>query len=245
MGSLKQRLGVESQLPFGYCSLSMYPIEDAVATPSGHLYSRESIFEYLLSKSKELKRQQELFEEQQRRLEEEQREHLRKLKNQEAEQFLQATDGIASVAKRTREDALESSEYFKSRKKIIDDTEKDVRIEELKRVAPWVPQFTPEAKETMIKQPPKRPPSPFSGRPLRAKDLIPVDLMREPEGDDSKTRFLCPVSRYVVTFVFPFKNSTHIFMHLEKLSQTKRLFLSRQLEHICSKRWRKNWLFLR
>ena len=65
VGSLKQRLGTESQLPFGYCGLSMYPADDAVVTPSGHIYGRESILEYLLTKSRELKEQMKAFEEQQ------------------------------------------------------------------------------------------------------------------------------------------------------------------------------------
>lgn len=68
LGPTKQRLGTESQLPFGYCALSLYPAEDAVVSPSGHLYSRESILEYLLSKSKELKVLREQYEEQQVRI---------------------------------------------------------------------------------------------------------------------------------------------------------------------------------
>jgi nitric oxide synthase-interacting protein len=64
-GAAKQRLGVESQLPFGYCSLSLRPAEDPVISPSGHLYSRESILEYLLEKSKELKIARTQYEEQQ------------------------------------------------------------------------------------------------------------------------------------------------------------------------------------
>jgi hypothetical protein len=65
LGPTKQRLGTQSQLPFGYCALSLYPAEDAVVSPSGHLYSRESVLEYLLSKSKDLKVLREQYEEQQ------------------------------------------------------------------------------------------------------------------------------------------------------------------------------------
>jgi len=43
----------------------MYPADDAVVTPSGHIYGRESILEYLLTKSRELKEQMKAFEEQQ------------------------------------------------------------------------------------------------------------------------------------------------------------------------------------
>lgn len=64
LGALKQRLGTESQLPFGYCGLSLQPAENPVVTPSGHIYSRESILEYLLTKSKDLKIAREKYEEQ-------------------------------------------------------------------------------------------------------------------------------------------------------------------------------------
>jgi hypothetical protein len=39
IGSISQRLGSDSQLPFGYCPLSLVPIDDAVVSPSGHIYS--------------------------------------------------------------------------------------------------------------------------------------------------------------------------------------------------------------
>jgi len=51
-------LQVDSQLPFGYCALTLCPVVEPVVTPSGHMYSREAIFEYLLAKTQELKRQQ-------------------------------------------------------------------------------------------------------------------------------------------------------------------------------------------
>lgn len=47
-----------SHLPFGQCCLSLSRIPDgcAVATPSGHVYSREAIVQYLLTKTCELRR---------------------------------------------------------------------------------------------------------------------------------------------------------------------------------------------
>jgi nitric oxide synthase-interacting protein len=65
LGSIKQRLGSDSQLPFGYCPLSLAPISDAAVSPSGHIYSRESILEYLLTKTQELKAQARAYELQQ------------------------------------------------------------------------------------------------------------------------------------------------------------------------------------
>jgi nitric oxide synthase-interacting protein len=197
LASIKQRLGGDSQLPFGYCALSTYPAEEPVVSPSGHLYSRESILEYLLVHSRRIKEQTRLYEEQTLKHEEEELQLLNKLQAEEQQHFAQSSDGVlATVNKRKLEQGSEESDYFQSRKKIIDDTEREVKLEELRKVSPWVPQFTPQAKESQIKEPPKRPPSPFTGRPLRAKDLIPVNLVRESDVDDSsRVRYICPVSR--------------------------------------------------
>lgn len=79
LGSITQRLGSDSQLPFGYCCLSLQPVRDAVITfvlidffvlniisrPSGHIYEREVILEYLLNKTRELKLQTQAYEEEQ------------------------------------------------------------------------------------------------------------------------------------------------------------------------------------
>lgn len=66
--------------------------------------------------------------------------------------------------------------------------------------------FTPEAAAAELKAPPKRPASPMTGRPLRAKDLIPINLTVEDNSDISGTssmdggvRFICPVSRKTIT----------------------------------------------
>lgn len=64
-GSITQRLGSDSQLPFGYCCLSLNPIEEGVISPSGHIYSREAILEYILQRMKDIKDQTKLMDEQQ------------------------------------------------------------------------------------------------------------------------------------------------------------------------------------
>ena len=91
---------------------------------------------------------------------------------------------------------MNNSTYFDSRKKFIDDTDSSVKIQELKKVSPWIPQFTPTA-EVIIKEPMKRPESPFSGKPLRSKDLIPIHLVREDGKSENSSivRFVCPVTR--------------------------------------------------
>eukprot|EP01040_Poterioochromonas_malhamensis_P002224 gene2224-2366_t len=205
LGTIKQRLGSESQLPFGYCALSLHPAEDAVVSPSGHLYSRESILEYLLTKSKELKTQREQYEQQQARQKAE--EQVKEIEKQNAliESFVAANDGMggdsSSIGKRKADDTPTENESSARRRKLIDETAYEIRLEQLKKVSPWIPQFTPEAKESLIPEPPKRPLSPFSKQPLRSKDLIPIKLVRETTAEslDTNVRYICPVTRKTIT----------------------------------------------
>ena len=62
----QMRLGGDSQQTFGHCALCIHPAVEPMATPSGHVYCKECIVEFLLTKTQELKRQREAFEEQER-----------------------------------------------------------------------------------------------------------------------------------------------------------------------------------
>lgn len=224
LGSVKQLLGNESQLPFGYCCLSMHPAVDPVVTPSGHVYSREFIIEYLLTKSKDLKLLNKAYEEQQaaQRYAEESKGVI--AQEQELNDFIKTQDDVSATSaslkrkvndyeggdslvptnnsKTAKPDKLQKA-YQIARKNKIDDTEKEDIQNELSRISPWVPQFTPHAADATLSAPPKRPSSPFSGQPLRAKDLIPIELIpesgKESDANSSVVRYLCPVSRKTIT----------------------------------------------
>lgn len=60
------RLGGDSQQTFGHCSLCIHPAVEPMATPSGHIYCKECIVEFLLAKTQELRRQREAFEAQEK-----------------------------------------------------------------------------------------------------------------------------------------------------------------------------------
>jgi hypothetical protein len=114
--------------------------------------------------------------------------------------------GIANIVERKVSDREATKSYFESRKRHIDDTDNVTKLAELKRVSPWITQFTPTAAAHEISEPPRRPPSPFSGKGLRTKDLIPIDLRKESTAASSSSstiKFICPVSRYVLPTVRP------------------------------------------
>lgn len=216
-GTITQRLGTDSQLPFGYCCLSVTPVEDAVISPSGHMYEREAILEYLLKKTKDLKKQAKLFEKQQAQLRDDEEKKMREEGDSELNKFVDSAEGVATLVKRKSSEIESNNSYMESRKRVIDDTSRDKKIKDLRQVAPWIPQFTPEAEASAIKAPPKRPPSPMTGRPLKTSDLIPIQMTRESGGDAGSSgavKFMCPVSRKTITSqkVIAIKNTHQIML---------------------------------
>ena len=70
---------------------------------------------------------------------------------------------MSEIISRGTSASEEVSSHWQSRKRLIDETDRNVSLEELKRVNPWIAQFTPHAADKAIGEPPKRPSSPFSG----------------------------------------------------------------------------------
>ena len=117
---------------------------------------------------------------------------------EQKQQFINGQEGVRSVIKRKASELEDKQSYMSSRSRVIDDTDMKDKIDQLRQVAPWVPQFTPEAKDSLIPPPPRRPSSPMTGQPIRVKDLIPVNMERESSSSkatEGAVRFMCPVSR--------------------------------------------------
>lgn len=205
-GTQRARYGVDSQTPFGYCSLSLSPVDQPVVTPSGHMYSRDVIVEYLATKMSELKQQEVLYKVQQEGLEAEARGDALKTDNAELQGFICGqtsicTGGKTSHVSKKRKHEDEGAED----QLVIADLSKDIgdatTKEQLKRTSFWVPQFTPKHRADRIKKPQPRPASPMSGQPLRLKDLYPADL--QVDLDTQKLldkKYVCAVSQKQITF---------------------------------------------
>jgi hypothetical protein len=90
--------------------------------------------------------------------------------------------------------------------KPVDFEARDRHASELARTSHWLPSFTPEAAPAKREAPPKRPPSPITGAPLRAKDLVSLDLKRadgkkvsDNANDGADVAYLCHVSGDEIT----------------------------------------------
>lgn len=156
-GTTSARLSTDSQLNFGDCALSLSPATDPVATPSGHVYSREAIVEYLVAKTNDIKKAkanyQTYLDKQQASLEQE----SANAKSQEIVAFEGKQKAAQTKKRPQQENALARTSY-------------------------WLADFQPEHTEQSLKPPPDRPTSPYSGQPLRLKDLQPLHLERSEDG---------------------------------------------------------------
>lgn len=206
-GTTTTRISGDTQVAFGSCSLSLAPIVSdqdesstnnavaakssagdddqtvtsiAMVTPSGHLYAKQAIYEYLLTKTQDYSDQTKAYEVQQDAA-------LAKADTTEAQ-------------KRQREEAFEESNQLAvvvSKKRKAKNAEKiigDGGV--LKKTSYWLPDMQP-AKVDLEVAAPERPSSPYSGDPLRRKDLRELALIRKkdnPSKNYGEQDVLCAIS---------------------------------------------------
>lgn len=159
-GTTTARLNGISQYTFGDCALSLHSAEHhPVATPSGYIYEKAAILEYLLMKTRQLKKEKEEYEAWRRKCQTEQNEKDQKKRK-------------ADVG------------AFEESQKVLSDKKPKVEDNPLKRTSYWLAEFQPEEADNpnlSLKIPKKRPPSPNSRKPLSKKDLILLNLRRNTE----------------------------------------------------------------
>jgi len=198
-GTTTTRLAGDTQVAFGSCSLSLTPIMDhtssngeqkgksdskacagsdtntsttiAMVTPSGHLYAKQAIYEYLLTKTQEFQDQKKAYEQQQ------------KLDAERADS--------TEAHKRQQQEAFEQSNQLAVLKKQKIEKIGDGGV--LKKTSYWLPDMQPAKVEASTPSP-NRPSSPYSGRPLRRKDLREVALVRSRDNKNKSEDVLCAIS---------------------------------------------------
>jgi hypothetical protein len=182
-------------VPLGVCALSLKRIEDAVASPSGRLYERAAVVQWLLDKKRELKARLREWEEQEQAAGLEALSAQRLAERAEvaralaANRALGATSTSASAAPADKAPAEDGANLAKLKAELQDERAKRRRLDdrsyadkeaELRHASPWLPAFAPQAPQRALERPDERPGSPISGAPLKLKDLAPVSLRRDP-----------------------------------------------------------------
>ena len=230
-GTKEARFGVDSQLPFGYCALTLAPVVEPVVTPSGHVYSREPMFEYLLAKGKELKRQRALYDAQEAERAIKMGADIEAAASAQTDAFVKTQTLLIAASSSSASAPTPSSALVAvgssssagpttagSKRKLAEaKTEEDARSAavaelskdvgdkvtsaQLKGTSYWLPQFQPEHRKEKIAEPPARPPSPNTGRPLRLKDLCPVNLKVDQDTANLlDKKYVCAVSGKQITY---------------------------------------------
>lgn len=194
-GTLEQRLGRDAHMPFGHCALSLTACVDPVASPSGHLYSREFIYEYMLNKKKDLARLDKQYQAQQAEVAAQAEENQAISRENELQDFIESQEGIVdkSALQPEKWDRKTLEVEMTGGKRDGANQEKSKKRKEFLSSNFWVPTSTPDAIKKVVAKPEKRPRSPMSGDALRLKDLVPVTWETDPDGDPLTP--LCAVSK--------------------------------------------------
>ncbi|CAG0917758.1 unnamed protein product [Notodromas monacha] len=161
---------------------------DHLFRADGFLFDKAAILEYMITKKLDYKKHLKAWEKDQERLQNEASEVVEaRVKNRE-EKFLKREDGIVSE----RVKAFKSGEAdSKSVSNMVDGKDKALP-------SFWIPSLTPASGVTSMKKPSSAVLCPMSGKPIKAKDLIPVNFTRAPEEEgDSKRGFVAKERRYV------------------------------------------------
>ena len=118
--------------------------------PSGHIYSREFILEYLLTKKKELKRQRVQYEAEQAEQANDAKNEEVKQQEKRMKQFIELQEGIVDASVKEGEKKSEeqvAKEVAIGRRDGLDDKTKAKLKDHLKSNF-WVPDMTPSAGKT-------------------------------------------------------------------------------------------------
>lgn len=158
LGTAITRVGSVSKLPFGYCALSNNPTcNDAVATKSGRIYSREAILSYILEQKIQIRQKKEQHQVQAHQKAALQLESEKKQKDSEEDKFrAQQLNSLIQAPpllrggenlKRFSSDSTSNEHVYTAdskRRRLIDDSTDEERIRALKKVSPWIASSTPD-----------------------------------------------------------------------------------------------------
>ncbi|KAG7170021.1 Nitric oxide synthase-interacting protein-like, partial [Homarus americanus] len=182
----------------GYGSLKLLclspTVTNPVVTPDGHLFDKEAIFEYIISKKNEISQKIKEYEKQCKKDQRELAELGEAENRSRVENFLKTEAAVSSASQAAQ--GGPSTSAGKSGSSVSN------MASGLDKKLPsfWIPSLTPGNKETKLQKPDKTVFCPISGKPLKIKDLIDVKftLAVDPNDkgalDGKRERYKCPVT---------------------------------------------------
>jgi nitric oxide synthase-interacting protein len=244
--------------------LCLSHLVDPVASPSGNLFCRECIFKNLLAQKEALDVQKKAYDEWKRLKAAETSAAAAGLHAAAIHAFETLEGGVSSSLKSAYPQSAESitlqderrvvEEASKPKSDKVDNRSRDEKREEMRKASFWIPESSPEAKESGVPPPDPAPRDPVSGEFLRAKQLttLHLSLASPPATDDDDTgvraaadgsgavgRFMCPACMKTIVFqqTYLFKTCGHVLCDKcvsQFVAPTKRCFVCTASVSLCS-----------
>ncbi|GCC31315.1 nitric oxide synthase-interacting protein [Chiloscyllium punctatum] len=196
-GTQSLRLSKDAIKDFDCCCLSLQPCTDPVITPDGYIYEKEAILEYILHQKTEIAKRIKAYEKQKNVKKTELAELAKAEKETKVKAFLEKESTIVSKPLNPFSSKGGEAQAGSSTEPIQPEDEKHLP-------SFWIPSLTPEAKVSAMRKPDKTVYCPMSGKPLKMKDLIPVNFLPVDNKLDRvqlitrQERYVCAVTRDVL-----------------------------------------------
>ncbi|CAL1284152.1 unnamed protein product [Larinioides sclopetarius] len=198
-GTIQNRIGKDSVKDFDCCCLTLQPCRNPVVTPDGYLYDKEAVLEYIIHQKKEIARRLKEYEKQKMKDQKEMADLAKAEEESRAQKFIEMEKSIVSkpLASTSSDSASTSSisNVSNGREKVLPSF--------------WIPALTPDAEKVKMKKPEKSVMCPMSGKPLKAKDLIPIKFTEVKDPDEKKAliarkvRYMCAVTHDILSNSVP------------------------------------------
>uniref|UniRef100_A0AC35FLZ1 Nitric oxide synthase-interacting protein homolog n=1 Tax=Panagrolaimus sp. PS1159 TaxID=55785 RepID=A0AC35FLZ1_9BILA len=212
-GTLHARLGADSVKPFDCCCLSLQPCREPLISPDGYIFDKESVLKYILHRKDMYAVEVKAYQHHLKILEEKD-ESKRKALEEEAKKKFAYNDRhlVASTdpeSNETVERVVDIPAYDADGLPIAGTAYKSVSnmtpAEAKSHRSFWDPSIAASLKEGTITKPDKTIRNPYTQKPLKYKDLLPVvftpidSTLSHAQVEGSRDRYMCPVTRDVLT----------------------------------------------
>lgn len=187
--------------------LSLPTVPDSASSSNskdGHLFDKEAILQYIITKKNEYSRKLKEFEKQRKEEEAEKEEDAASEQKKLLEKFIKTETKIVSESVL---DAPSTSTAAKATTSSSISNMVNGRDKQLPSF--WLPSQAPTAKASKLAKPDSTIYCPVSGKPIKAKDLIDVKFTPVQDPDDKKSlitkesRYMCPITHDILSNSVP------------------------------------------
>lgn len=205
-GTVRERLGKDSVKDFDACCLTLQPCRNPVITPSGYIFDKEAILEYILKKKAEAVKRVKEFEKAKKKSQKEQQELAAARETSRAQAFADKQKLVNASSSETT-----STHSAGSNIKSVSNMAGD-RASKLPSfwVPSEVPTSSPSSTSNLLGQKPDTNVyCPMSGKVLKTKDLYPIiftpidEVATGTANAVKKERYMCPVTHDVLSNSVP------------------------------------------